>query len=139
MRVSLILWLGLARIESPGPKPRLRAIGVVYAVIENQLARAGASVIWWVSFRVHRFIERLIGTVRREYLDHMFFWNAIDLTRKLDAFADYYNEHRVHRSLNGTTPTRCAGASSPPLARAALRQYAWEGHCHGLFYTPIPA
>jgi Pyridine nucleotide-disulphide oxidoreductase len=24
-------------------------------------------------------------------------------------------------------------------ARAALRQYAWEGHCNGLFYTPIPA
>jgi putative transposase len=42
----------------------------------------------------HPFIERLIGTVRREYLDHVFFWNAIDLTRKLDAFADYYNAHR---------------------------------------------
>jgi putative transposase len=39
----------------------------------------------------HPFIERLIGTVRREYLDHVFFWNAIDLKRKLDAFADYYN------------------------------------------------
>ena len=32
----------------------------------------------------HPFIERLIGTVRREYLDHVFFWNAIDLTRKLE-------------------------------------------------------
>ena len=42
-------------------------------------------------FRIHPFIERLIATVRREYLDHMFFWNAIDLTRKLEAFADYYN------------------------------------------------
>ena len=37
----------------------------------------------------HPFIERLIGTIRREYLDHVFFWNAIDLTRKLDAFAHY--------------------------------------------------
>ncbi|TMH29430.1 MAG: transposase, partial [Betaproteobacteria bacterium] len=68
------------------------------------------------------FIERLIGTVRREYLDHVFFWNAIDLTRKLNAFADYYNSHRVHRSLDGTTPARRACASSPPPVRAALRQ-----------------
>jgi len=87
----------------------------------------------------HPFIERLICTVRREYLDHVFFWNAIDLKRKLDVFADYYNAHRVHRSLNGTTPARRACASSPPPARAALRQYAWEEHCRGLFYTPIPA
>ncbi len=32
----------------------------------------------------HPFIERLIGTIRREVLDQMFFWNALDLTRKLD-------------------------------------------------------
>jgi hypothetical protein len=42
----------------------------------------------------HPFIERLIGTVRREYLDHVFFWNVIGLTRKLDAFTTY-NTYRV--------------------------------------------
>jgi transposase InsO family protein len=31
----------------------------------------------------HPFIERLIGTIRREYLDRLFFWNAQDLERKL--------------------------------------------------------
>jgi hypothetical protein len=69
----------------------------------------------------------------------VFFWNGIDLTRKLDAFADYYNAHRVHRSLDGTTPARRACASSSPPARAVLHQSAWEGHCYGLFHTPIPA
>jgi putative transposase len=64
----------------------------------------------------HPFIERLIRTVRREYLDHVFFWNAIGLTRKLDAFADHYNAHRVYRSLDGITPAKYAGASSPPPA-----------------------
>jgi putative transposase len=85
----------------------------------------------------HPFIERLIGTVRREYLDHLFFWNAIDLTRKLDAFADYYNAHRVHRSLGGITPAQ--RTSSSPTAPAAIHQYTWKPHCHGLFHTPIPA
>ena len=31
----------------------------------------------------HPFVERLIGTVRREYLDRVFFWNSQDLERKL--------------------------------------------------------
>ena len=79
----------------------------------------------------HPFIERLIGTVRREYLDRLYFWKTDDLTRKLAAFRDYYNEFRVHRSLDGTTPVRQAGAASPPPA--ALDTYAWQQHCQGLF------
>ncbi|MGB5472454.1 MAG: hypothetical protein WBQ78_03130 [Gammaproteobacteria bacterium] len=27
----------------------------------------------------HLFVERLIGTIRREHLDQMLFWNASDL------------------------------------------------------------
>ena len=83
----------------------------------------------------HSFVERLIGTVRREYLDQLFFWNAADLARKLDAFAGYYNAHRVHRSIAGTTPAQLAGAPSP--AAAALNGYAWRQHCRGLFQTPL--
>ena len=30
----------------------------------------------------HPFVERLIGTIRREYLGRVFFWNAVDLSRK---------------------------------------------------------
>src|SRR6266852_5445649 len=59
----------------------------------------------------HPFVERLIGTIRREYLDRVFFWNAVDLARKLKEYEDYYNAYRVHRSLGlgGTTPAQCAG------------------------------
>jgi len=42
------------------------------------------------------FVERLIGTIRRECLDQMFFWNTVDLERKLEAFRRYFNDHRVH-------------------------------------------
>ena len=83
----------------------------------------------------HPYVERLIGTIRREYLDRTFFWNAVDLARKLGDFRDYYNAHRVHRSLDGTTPALTAGASSPALAK--LASYAWQQHCRGLFETPI--
>ena len=85
----------------------------------------------------HPFVERLIGTVRREYLDRMFFWNALDLTRKLGEFKDYYNLHRVHRALDGTPPARRAdGSTAPP---AALAHYNWQQHCRGLFQIPIAA
>jgi hypothetical protein len=47
----------------------------------------------------HPFVERLIGTLRRELLDRTFFWNALDLERKLQAFGLHYNGSRVHQSL----------------------------------------
>jgi transposase InsO family protein len=72
----------------------------------------------------HPFVERLIGTIRREYLDYVFFWNAADLARKLGEFRDYYNEHRVHRSLAGTTPAQRAGSSRP----ARMRSIAMRGN-----------
>lgn len=50
------------------------------------------------------FIERLIGTIWREYLHHAPFWNSIDLHRKLENFRACYNGVRVHRSLSGITP-----------------------------------
>ena len=36
----------------------------------------------------HPFVERLIGTIRREYLDHLPFWSARDLDRKLFSFKE---------------------------------------------------
>jgi hypothetical protein len=87
----------------------------------------------------HPFIERLIGTVRREYLDHMFFWNRIDLTRKLDVFVEYHNTHRVHRSPGGTTPARHTCGSSAPPARASLSHDAWEEHCRVCFTSRFRA
>jgi hypothetical protein len=40
----------------------------------------------------HPFVERVIGTFRRECLDRLLFWTAADLERKLVEFQRYYNE-----------------------------------------------
>ena len=72
-------------------------------------------------------MERLIGTIRREFLDHVMIWNAIDLERQLEEFRIYYNENRVHQSLSGSTPGERSG--KPPPAYAALDHYAWRHHC----------
>jgi putative transposase len=52
----------------------------------------------------HPFVERLIGTIRRELLDHTLFWKKYDLERKLKEFQNYYKEYRAHSSLNGNVP-----------------------------------
>jgi putative transposase len=85
----------------------------------------------------HPFVERLIGTIRREFLDHVLIWNAVDLGRKLEAFRNYYNENRVHQSLSGSTPGERSG--QPPPAHAVLDHHAWRYHCRGLFQMPIAA
>ncbi len=82
----------------------------------------------------HPFVERLIGTVRRELLDQVPFWGASDLERKLLQFRDYYNDDRVHASLKGLTPI-C------PTDRnvIALDDYRWRYHCRGLYQLPTAA
>jgi len=69
----------------------------------------------------HPFVERLIGTLRREYLDRMFFRNALDLQRKLREFSLYCNRSRIHQSLSGGTPGEKSGKPRPVCA--ALGSY----------------
>jgi putative transposase len=60
----------------------------------------------------HPFVERVIGTMRREFLDHVLFWNARDLEQKLAEFKEYYNEVRLHASMEGRTPMTVGGGQS---------------------------
>jgi transposase InsO family protein len=86
----------------------------------------------------HPFIERLIGTIRREYLDAVLFWNGPDLERKLEAFRIYFNDYRVHQGFDGTTPGEMADAQIP-VPPASFHNYYWQSHCNGLFELPIAA
>src|SRR5690242_13444046 len=52
----------------------------------------------------HPFVERLIGTVRREYLDRILFWTAADLETKLLDFQHYYMA--IEACWAGRTPAR---------------------------------
>lgn len=50
------------------------------------------------------YVERLIGSIRRECLDHVVVIGESHLRRILAAYARYYNEVRTHRSLNKDAP-----------------------------------
>jgi transposase InsO family protein len=82
----------------------------------------------------HPFVERLIGTIRREYVDQTLFWTANDLENKLRLFQDYFNRQRVHSGLEGRLP-------APDEATTSLNfdSYRWQQHCRGLYQTPSAA
>jgi len=82
----------------------------------------------------HPFVERLIGSVRRELLDKAFFWTATDLANKLRDYQQYYNEERCHSGRDGATPV-----DSGPGKVIDINNYLWEKHCRGLFQLPVAA
>jgi transposase InsO family protein len=74
------------------------------------------------------YVERLIGSIRRECLDHMIVFGQARLRRILGAYAVYYNESRIHRSLNKDAPFHRAierlGAITPhPILGGLHHQY----------------
>ncbi len=85
----------------------------------------------------HPFVERLIGTVRREYLDQTLFWCRTDLERKLAKFQRYYNTERVHQAHGGKAPGEIGGAESAPVAD--LKNFRWISTCDGLVQLPKAA
>lgn len=57
--------------------------------------------------RMNAHCERVIGTLRREALDHLLIWNEAHARQVLNTYARHYNGHRPHQ----------ARGQFPPLAR----------------------
>jgi transposase InsO family protein len=70
--------------------------------------------------KMNAHCERVIGTVRREALDHVLIMNASHATRVLAEFADHYNRHRPHRSRGQLPPE--ASQQTPPAINIQNRQ-----------------
>jgi len=74
------------------------------------------------------FAERLIGSIRRECVDHMIVLSEAHLRRILIRYAAYYNELRTHRSLNKDAPIHRAiqhlgGIVSAPILGGLHHHY----------------
>ena len=54
--------------------------------------------------RQNSYAERVIGSIRRECLDHLIIFSEAQLRRVLAAYTDYYNSSRTHLSLAKDTP-----------------------------------
>jgi transposase InsO family protein len=50
------------------------------------------------------YIERVIGSIRRECIDHVIVFNEESLRRHMKSYVQYYHETRTHLSLEKDTP-----------------------------------
>jgi transposase InsO family protein len=71
------------------------------------------------------FAERLIGSIRRECLDHIIVLGEAHLRRILKSYARYYNETRTHLALDKDAPV-----SRPVQRTGVVRSLAILGGLH---------
>lgn len=73
------------------------------------------------------YIERWIGSLRRELLDRTIIWNEPQLRRLIVDYLEHYNEHRPHRSLGQQPPSQ-----TPATAFRVGHPVTATARCDGL-------
>jgi putative transposase len=73
------------------------------------------------------YAERVIGSIRRECLDHMIVLNEDHLRRILADYLEYNNIHRAHLGLDGYTPW---GRNTEPPDNDSVRSIPFLGGLH---------
>jgi transposase InsO family protein len=69
--------------------------------------------------------ERLIGSIRRECLDHVVVFGETHLRKLLASYATYYNEVRTHLTLGKDAPLH-----RPAQTAGRVASIAWFGGLH---------
>jgi putative transposase len=76
------------------------------------------------------YVERLVGSIRRECLDHVIVWNRRSLRRTLQRYFAYYEDCRTHLSLEKDSPV---SRSVEPPARGHVVEIPQVGGLHHLY------
>ena len=65
--------------------------------------------------KANAIAERIVGTLRRECLDHLIIFNERHLLRVLAEYVPHYNAARPHRSLALDVPNGPIALAAPPI------------------------
>ena len=76
------------------------------------------------------YVERLIGSIRRECLDHVIVLNETGFRRILKSYFDYYENCRTHLSLDKDAP---AGRAIEPPGIGRVMEIPQVGGLHHLY------
>ena len=89
------------------PKYLLRDRDAIYGqVLQQQIEAMGIAEVLGAprSPWQRAYIERIIGSMRRDCLDQMIVFNQLSLRRILRSYLDYYHGSRTHLSLDKDAP-----------------------------------
>jgi len=73
------------------------------------------------------YVERIIGSIRRECLDHVIVLGESHLRRILCSYRSYYNEDRIHQALEQRPPR---GRDVEPVERGRVVSFPRVGGLH---------
>ena len=76
------------------------------------------------------YAERLIGSIRRERLDHVIIMGERNLKRILSSYVDYYHSARTHLSLDKDAP---AGRVVQRIEKGKVVELKRVGGLHHLY------
>jgi transposase InsO family protein len=112
-----LVWIGVTTQPDGAPRYMIRDRDRIYGTVVTRRLRAMGirdKPIAPASPWQNSFAERLIGSTRRECLDHIIVLDEERLRQILKNYADYYNGVRTHRSLNKDAPI------SPQVQRSGV-------------------
>jgi transposase InsO family protein len=114
------VWRQLIEATPWGNKPRhlLRDRDAIYGrEFRHRARRIGIDAVTTPIHapKVNAVAERVIGTLRREYLDHLIVVDEQHLTSVLSDFVRYYNQDRPHRTLGLQTPEERPRPTTGPI------------------------
>jgi len=100
--------------ETDAPKYLLHDRDSVFADVATTIGGMSTQVVRTAprSPWHHAYVERVIGSIRRECLDHVIVMNAAGLHRVLRDYVAYYLRSRTHLALDKETP--CPRFVAPP-------------------------
>jgi len=92
--------------ENDAPKYLLHDRDSVFADVASTIAGMNTAAVRTAprSPGQNAYVERVIGSTRRECLDHVIVFNAAGLRRVLAAYIAYYLRSRTHLALGKETP-----------------------------------
>ncbi|HEY6285278.1 MAG TPA: integrase core domain-containing protein [Ktedonobacteraceae bacterium] len=116
-----------------GPKYLIRDNDVKFGVGFARVAQTSHIEILKTPYhapRANAICERFLGSIRREWLDHLLILHEKQLHRVLNAYMDYFNRARPHQGIKQQIPEQQAGSVPPPHESGKVISFPVLGGLH---------